>query len=150
LDSTEIHFTTLYNLIGDAFCADFLHDSHAWRQSPNPFFNARTDVQYPAVMLCTLGNRMFVRVVQPGYEEHLGKEVATINGITAKKQAAYVRSRTNLFDAQVQSTGAIQMLVNWWMQYQGTFWNAPVKLTSTEDVILNRAQEIIQQNNNQK
>lgn len=132
LDSTEVHFTTLYGLIEDAFRADFLHDSHAWLQSSNPFFNARTDVQYPAVMLCTLGDRMFVRVVQPGYEEHLGKEVATINGITAKEQAAYVRSRTNLFDAQVQSTGAIQMLVNWWMQYQGTFWDKPVKLTFTD------------------
>ncbi|MBQ7495827.1 MAG: hypothetical protein IJT75_08800 [Bacteroidaceae bacterium] len=132
LDSAEVHFTTLFDLIGDAFTAKFLHDSHAWLQSSNPFFNARTDVQYPAVMLCTLGERMFVRCVQPGYEAHVGKEVATINGITAKKQAAYVRSRTNLFDAQVESTGAIQMLVNWWMQYQGTFWDAPVKLTFTD------------------
>lgn len=132
LDSSEVHFTTLFDLIGDAFTAKFLHDSHAWLQSSNPFFNPRTDVQYPAVMLCTLGERMFVRCVQPGYEAHVGKEVATINGVTAREQAAYVRSRTNLFDAKVESTGAIQMLTNWWMQYRGTFWDAPVRLTFTD------------------
>ena len=132
LDSTEIHFTTLYNLIGDAFCADFLHDSHAWRQSPNPFFNARTETQYPALILCTLGDRMFVRIVQPGYEQYLGKEVATIDGIPAKEQAAYVRSRTNLFDAQVQSTGAVQMLTNWSIQYRDNNCDKPVHLTFTD------------------
>lgn len=132
LDSTEIHFTTLYNLIGDAFCADFLHDSHAWRQSPNPFFNARTDTQYPALALCTLGDRMFVRVVQPGYEQYLGKEVATIDGIPAKEQAAYVRSRTNLFDAQVQSTVAFQMLTNWSIQYRDNNCDKPAHLTFTD------------------
>ena len=132
LDSAEIHFTTLYNLIGDAFCADFLHDSHAWRQSPNPFFNARTDTQYPAVVLCTLGDRMFVRVVQPGYDQYLGKEVATIDGILAKEQAAYVRSRTNLFDAQVQSTGAVQMLTNWSIQYRDNNCDKPANLTFTD------------------
>lgn len=132
LDSDEIDFTTLFVLIEDAFRADFLHDSHAWLQSSNPFFNARTDVQYPAVMLCTLGDRMFVRVVQPGYEQYVGKEVSTINGFTAREQAAYVRSRTNLFDAQVQSTGAIQMLTNWWMQYRGSDWEKPVSLTFTD------------------
>ena len=132
LDSTEIHFTTLYNLIGDAFCADFLHDSHAWRQSPNPFFNARTDTQYPAVVLCTLGDCMFVRVVQPGYEQYISKEVATIDGIPAKEQAAYVRSRTNLFDAQVQSTGAFQMLTNWSIQYRDNNCDKPAHLTFTD------------------
>jgi len=132
LDSAQVHYTTLFGLIEDAFRADFLHDSHAWLQSSNPFFNARTDVQYPSVMLCTLGDRMFVRLVQPGYEAHIGKEVATINGVTAKEQAAYVRSRTSLFDAQVQSTGAIQMLTNWWMQYRGSYWDKPVRLTFTD------------------
>ena len=132
LDSAEIHFTTLYNLIGDAFCADFLHDSHAWRQSSNPFFNNRTDVQYPTVLLCTLGECMFVRLVQLGYEEHIGKEVATINGVSAKEHAAYVRSKTNLFDAQVESTRDVQTLTNWWMQYRGTYWDKPVRLTFTD------------------
>ncbi|MBR1800383.1 MAG: hypothetical protein IJ767_02645 [Bacteroidaceae bacterium] len=132
LDSAQVHFSTLYDLIGDAFTAEFLHDSHAWRQSSNPFFNNRTDVQYPSVMLCTLGDRMFVRLVQPGYEAHIGKEVATINGVSAKEQAAYVRSKTSLFDAQVESTRDVQTLTNWWMQYRGTFWDKPVSLTFTD------------------
>ena len=132
LDSAQVHFSTLYDLIGDAFTAEFLHDSHAWRQSSNPFFNNRTDVQYPSVMLCTLGERMFVRLVQPGYEAHIGKEVATINGVSAKEQAAYVRSKTSLFDAQVESTRDVQTLTNWWMQYRGTFWDKPVSLTFTD------------------
>jgi hypothetical protein len=132
LDSAQIHFSTLYDLIGDAFTAEFLHDSHAWRQSSNPFFNNRTDVQYPSVMLCTLGERMFVRLVQPGYEAHIGKEVATINGVSAKEQVAYVRSKTSLFDAQVESTRDVQTLTNWWMQYRGTFWDKPVSLTFTD------------------
>ncbi|MBQ9285968.1 MAG: hypothetical protein IJ209_06795 [Bacteroidaceae bacterium] len=134
LDSAEVHFSTLYDLIGDAFTADFLHDSHAWRQSSNPFFNNRTDVQYPTVLLCTLGERMFVRLVQPGYEEHIGKEVATINGVSAKEHATYVRSKTSLFDAQVESTRDVQTLTNWWMQYRGNYWDKPVRLTFTDGI----------------
>ena len=132
LDSNEVHFTTLYDLIGDAFRADFLHDSHAWLQSSNPFFKVSDDSQYPSLLLCTLGDRMFVHHVQPGYEKYVGKEVATINGIAAKEQAAYVRSRTNLFDAQVESKRAIQMLTNWWLQYRSSDWDKPVKLTFTD------------------
>lgn len=130
LDSNEVHFTTLYDLIGDAFRADFLHDSHAWLQSSNPFFKVSADSKYPSLMLCTLGDRMFVRLAQPGYEQYVGKEIATINGVTAKEHAAYVRSRTNLFDAQVESTSAIQMLANWWLQYRD--WDNPLLLTFTD------------------
>lgn len=130
LDSNEVHFTTLYDLIGDAFRADFLHDSHAWLQSSNPFFKVNADSKYPSLMLCTLGDRMFVRLAQPGYEQYVGKEIATINGVTAKEHAAYVRSRTNLFDAQVESTSAIQMLANWWLQYRD--WDNPLLLTFTD------------------
>lgn len=130
LDSNEVHFTTLYDLIGDAFRADFLHDSHAWLQSSNPFFKVNADSKYPSLMLCTLGDRMFVRLAQPGYEQYVGKEIATINGVTAKEHAAYVRSRTNLFDAQVESSRAIQMLTNWWLQYRD--WDHPMNLTFTD------------------
>lgn len=133
LDSNEVHFTTLYDLIGDAFRADFLHDSHAWLQSSNPFLKTNADdSQYPTLVLCTLGERTFVHHVQPGYETYIGKEIATINGISAKEQAAYVRSRTNLFDAQVESTRAIQMLTNWWMQYRSSDWDKPVNITFTD------------------
>lgn len=133
LDSNEVHFTTLYDLIGDAFRADFLHDSHAWLQSSNPFVKTNADdSQYPTLVLCTLGERTFVHHVQPGYETYIGKEIATINGISAKEQAAYVRSRTNLFDAQVESTRAIQMLTNWWMQYRSSDWDKPVNITFTD------------------
>lgn len=130
LDSNEVHFTTLYNLIGDAFRADFLHDSHAWLQSSNPFFKVNADSNYPSLMLCTLGDRMFVRLAQPGYEQYVGKEIATINGVSAKEHAAYVRSRTTLFDAQVESSRAIQMLTNWWLQYRD--WDHPMNLTFTD------------------
>lgn len=130
LDSNEVHFTTLYNLIGDAFRADFLHDSHAWLQSSNPFFKVNADSKYPSLMLCTLGDRMFVRLAQPGYEQYVGKEIATINGVSAKEHAAYVRSRTTLFDAQVESSRAIQMLTNWWLQYRD--WDHPMNLTFTD------------------
>ena len=132
LDSAEVNFTTLYDIVGDAFCADFLHDSHAWRQSGNPFPNVSQNVQYPAIMLCTLGDRMFVRQVQPGYEEHIGKEVASINGLPAKEHAAHVRSRTSGFDANVESTCAIQMLNNWWSQYDDTFGGTGAQLTFTD------------------
>lgn len=130
LDSNEVHFTTLYDLIGDAFRADFLHDSHAWLQSSNPFFKVNADSKYPSLMLCTLGDRMFVRLAQPGYEQYVGKEIATINGVSAKEHAAYVRSRTTLFDAQVESSRAIQMLTNWWLQYRD--WDHPMNLTFTD------------------
>ena len=130
LDSNEVHFTTLYNLIGDAFRADFLHDSHAWLQSSNPFVKTNADSNYPSLMLCTLGDRMFVRLAQPGYEQYVGKEIATINGVSAKEHAAYVRSRTTLFDAQVESSRAIQMLTNWWLQYRD--WDHPMNLTFTD------------------
>ncbi len=131
LDSNEVHFTTLYDLIGDAFRADFLHDSHAWLQSSNPFFKVNADSKYPSLMLCTLGDRMFVRLAQPGYEQYVGKEIATINGVSAKEHAAYVRSRTTLFDAQVESKSNIQMLTNWWLQYRD--WDHPMNLTFTDD-----------------
>lgn len=130
LDSNEVHFTTLYDLIGDAFRADFLHDSHAWLQSSNPFFKVNADSKYPSLMLCTLGDRMFVRLAQPGYEQYVGKEIATINDVSAKEHAAYVRSRTTLFDAQVESSRAIQMLTNWWLQYRD--WDNPLLLTFTD------------------
>ena len=132
LDSVEVSFTTLYDIVGEAFNADFLHDSHAWRQSGNPFPNVSQNVQYPAIMLCTLGDRMFVRKVQPGYEEHIGKEVASINGLPAKEHAAHVRSRTSGFDANVESTCAIQMLNNWWSQYDDTFGGTGAHLTFTD------------------
>lgn len=132
LDSNEVHFTTLYDLIGDAFRADFLHDSHAWLQSSNPFFKVNADSKYPSLMLCTLGDRMFVRLAQPGYEQYVGKEIATINGVSAKEHAAYVRSRTTLFDAQVESSRAIQMLTNWWLQYRSSDWDKPVNITFTD------------------
>jgi len=58
--------------------------------------------------------------------------VATIDGIPAKEQAAYVRSRTNLFDAQVQSTSAVQMLTNWSIQYRDNNCDKPAHLTFTD------------------
>lgn len=132
LDSAEVSFTTLFDIVGDAFTARFLHDSHAWRQSGNPFPNPGQNVQYPAIMLCTLGDRIFVRQVQPGYEEYIGKEVATVNGISAKEQAAHIRQKTELFDANVESTVAIQMLANWWSQYDDTFTGTGAHVTFTD------------------
>lgn len=132
LDSAEVSFTTLYDIVGDAFNADFLHDSHAWRQSSNPFPNVSQNFQYPAIMLCTLGDRIFVRQVQPGYEEHIGKEVASINGLPAKEHVAHIRSRTSGFDAKVESTCAIQMLANWWSQYDDTFGGTGAHVTFTD------------------
>ena len=132
LDADEVSFTTLYDIVGDAFTARFFHDSHAWRQSPNPFPNPSSNVQYPAIMLCTLGDRMFVRQVQPGYEEYIGKEVATVNGISAKEQAAHHRLKTEYFDAKVESTVAIQVLANWWGQYDDTFTGTGAHLTFTD------------------
>ena len=132
LDADSVSFTTLYDIVGDAFTARFFHDTHAWRQSSNPFPNPSSNFQYPAIMLCTLGDRMFVRQVQPGYEEYIGKEVATVNGIPAKEQAAHVRQKTELFDANVESTVAIQMLANWWSQYDDTFTGTGAHLTFTD------------------
>ena len=132
LDADSVSFTTLYDIVGDAFTARFFHDTHAWRQSSNPFPNPSSNFQYPAIMLCTLGDRMFVRQVQPGYEEYIGKEVATVNGISAKEQAAHVRQKTESFDAKVESTAAIQMLANWWSQYDDTFTGTGAHLTFTD------------------
>ena len=132
LDADSVSFTTLYDIVGDAFTARFFHDSHAWRQSSNPFPNPSSNVQYPAIMLCTIGDRMFVRQVQPGYEEHIGKEVATVKGIPAKEQAAHHRQKTELFDAKVESTVAIQLLANWWGQYDDTFTGTGAHLTFTD------------------
>ena len=132
LDADEVSFTTLHDIVGDAFTARFFHDSHAWRQSPNPFPNPSSNVQYPAIMLCTLGDRMFVRQVQPGYEEYIGKEIATVNGISAKEQAAHHRLKTEYFDAKVESTVALQVLANWWGQYDDTFTGTGAHLTFTD------------------
>ena len=132
LDADSVSFTTLYDIVGDAFTARFFHDTHAWRQSSNPFPNPSSNFQYPAIMLCTLGDRMFVRQVQPGYEEYIGKEVATVNGISAKEQAAHVRQKTESFDAKVESAAAIQMLANWWSQYDDTFTGTGARLTFTD------------------
>lgn len=132
LDADEVSFTTLYDIVGDAFTARFMHDSHAWRQSSNPFPNPSNNVQYPAIMLCTLGDRMFVRQVQPGYEEYIGKEVATVNEFSAKEQAAHHRLKTEYFDAKVESTVAIQVLANWWGQYDDTFTGTGAHLTFTD------------------
>lgn len=106
-----ISYNKFYQVVRSAFTTQFLHDSHAWPDTPNPTASGLFHV--PHVLIGSIGGKVIVTQAQQGYEKYLGKEVAAVNGIAAKELTERARQIIPAYDGQIQSHIDRSLLIGW-------------------------------------
>ena len=106
-----ISYKKFYQIVRSAFSTQFLHDSHAWIDTENPLTSGNYYV--PHVMIGAVDGKIFVRHAQQGYEKYLGKEVVSVDGISAKDLIERTRQNIAYYDGKNESHIAERLLTSW-------------------------------------
>ena len=106
-----ISYKKFYQIVRSAFTTQFLHDSHAWLDTRNP--TASDNYYLPHVLIGGIGRKIIVTQAQLGYEKYLGKEIVSVNGISAKDLIERTRQNLGYYDGHIQSSVERELLISW-------------------------------------